>query len=322
MLKNLTLKLVSVVAAVLLAYALQDASNSTVLTIFVPIEIRNPPADKMLVGRTKQGAQVTIKGPSFLVGEVAAAPPPLRLQLSKAVNGSYVAPLLSSDISLPHLVEVVRIDPPELELVFEAIEEREIKIEVPRLGQLAKGLNLTGVELTPKTVTVKGPRSELLQLRSVETQPLDLRDIKGSQSIALSLKSPGALSSLSIGVISAQVQVEELPSERQFAARPIEVRISANSKGIRLKPTGVSVTLAGAPQLLKDIDPIDVVPFIRLSNVPSRSGDMVEVSVALPFGVRLVKVSPASVAVWWAGSSKVPAAVVAETLAAEGRERK
>ena len=307
--KNLGLKLVSLVAATLLAFALQDASNASVVSLFVPIEIRNPPADKVLVKRMKQGVQITIKGPSFLIGEVAASPPPLRIKLPDDVEGRYTAPLLASDISLPPSVSVLTLDPPEVELTFESIEERDVRVEVPQLGLLAKDLVLVDIELDPKVVTVRGPQSELKQLRSLATEPVDLRDIKESESLTLRLRKPGSLTSTSVESVRAHVTVEQRPVERQFAARPVELRVGGDKKWVKCNPESVTVVLSGDPGKLAEIEPEEVLPFVAVDGQPPRAGSFYEVQVAAPQGVKVSKVSPVSVTVWYEGPSKAgPAA--------------
>ena len=304
MTKNLTLKLVSVIAATLLAFALQDASNASVVSLFVPIELRNPPADKVLVKRMKQGVQITIKGPSFLIGEVAASPPPLRLKLPDDVGGKYTAQLMASDISLPPSVSVLTLDPPEVELTFENIEERDVRVEVPQLGLLSKELLLVDIALDPAAVTVKGPQSEVRQLRSIATEPLDLREIQESETVSLRLRKPGALSSVSVESVSARVSVEKRPVERQFVARPVELRLTGDSKWVKVNPAAVTVVLSGDPAALGEIDPGEVLPFIKPKSQPSRAGDLYDVEVDAPKGVKVVKVAPSSVTAWYHGPSK------------------
>ncbi len=304
MTRNLSLKLISLIAAMLLAYSLQDASNTSVVSLFVPIEIRNPPAEKVLVKRMKQGIQVTVKGPSFLIGEVAASPPALRLKLPDDVEGKYVAQLMSSDISLPPSVSVLAMDPPEVELVFESVEERAIKIEVPQLGSLSKEIELVGIEVDPRTVTVRGPRSEIKQLRSVETEPLDLRDIKESERVTLNLRRPGALSTLSVSSVAASVEVQPKPVERQFAARLIELRTDLDRKWIKFNPGAVQVTLMGPEEMVGELSPKEIIPFLTLGKMPERSGEPIDVQVEIPKGTKLVKVSPAQVTIWYNGPSK------------------
>lgn len=304
MTKNLTLKLVSLIAATLLAFALQDASNASVVSLFVPIEIRNPPEDKVLVKRMKQGVQITIKGPSFLIGEVAASPPPLRLKLPDNVDGRYMAQLMASDISLPPSVSVLTLDPPEMELVFEGMEERDVRIEVPQLGLLARDLVLVDIELEPKVVKLRGPQSELKQLRSVATEPLDLRDIKESETVSLRLRKPGSLSSISVDSVTARVTVEQRPVERQFVARPVELRVGGDKRWFKTNPESVTVILSGEPVKLAEIESDEVVPFVVPKGQPSRAGDFYEVQVDPPGGVRVVKISPPSVTAWYHGPSK------------------
>jgi hypothetical protein len=302
--KNLTLKLVSVIAATLLAFALQDASNASVVSLFVPIELRNPPTDKVLMKRMRQGVQITIKGPSFLIGEVAASPPPLRLKLPDDVGGKYTAQLMASDISLPPSVSVLTLDPPEVELAFENIDERDVRVEVPQLGLLAKDLVLVDIALDPPGVTVKGPQSEVRQLRAGATEPLDLREIKESETVTLRLRKPGPLSSMSVESVSARVTVEKRPVERQFVARPVELRGTGDAKWVKLSPTMVTVVLAGDPALLAEIEPEQVIPFVELKKQPPREGEFYDVSVDAPKGVKVVKTAPPSVTAWYHGPSK------------------
>lgn len=304
MTKNLMLKLVSVVAATLLAFALQDASNASVVSLFIPIEIRNPPADKVLIKRMKQGVQITIKGPSFLIGEVAASPPPLRLKLPDDVEGRYNAQLMASDISLPPSVSVLALDPPEIELMFESIEERDVRVEVPQLGMLAKDLVLVGIELDPRVVKVRGPQSELKQLRSVATDPLDLRDIKESESVSLRLRKPGSLSSISVESVRAHVTVEQRPVERQFVARPVELRVGGDKKWVKAKPETVTVVLSGDPGRLAELEPEEVLPFVVPKGQLSRAGEFYEVQVETPDGVKVARISPPGVTAWYHGPSK------------------
>jgi len=214
---------------------------------------------------------------------------------------------MSSDISLPPSVAVLSLDPPEVELVFENVEERELKVEVPQLGSLPKSLVLVDIKLDPKAVRVKGPRSELKQLRSVETEPLDLRDIKESQSVTLALRKPGALSTLSIEAVSGKVEVERRPVERQFVSRQVELRTALDKRWIKLNPGEVTVVLAGEDEAVSAVRGAEVLPFAELKSVPLRTGEPIEVDVVAPGGTKVVRVIPPAVTVWYEGPSKASA---------------
>jgi YbbR domain-containing protein len=147
---------------------------------------------------------------------------------------------------------------------------------------LAKELELVSLDLDPRTVTVRGPRSELKQIRSVETEPLDLRDIKGSESVTLQLRKPGAMSSISLESVTVKVEVQRKPVERQFPGRPIELRTSLDRKWLKFNPEVVQVTVVGQEDEISEVDPREILPFITLNSLPERSGEPIEVQVDVP----------------------------------------
>lgn len=294
---NLLLKLVSVLAAILLAYSVNSERNTSVLTFSVPIEMKNPPEDKILVKPNRRMAQVTLRGPSFLVGPIASSPPPLKVVIPDDVSEKYQASLKTGDIAVPSMIEVLSVEPSEVDFVFEPLERKEFKVEVPRVGQLKKPLTLSKVDVNPKVVAIKGPRSELKQIRSLETEPLNLDEVGESQTVTLAIRNPGNQSSLVTKTVSVQVLVDEVPRERVLERRPVELRTSPNVTNVRIEPTEVSVTIEGPPGVVADVDPSEIQPFVRVREVPPKNGTSVEVRVDLPEGCALVRVDPKAILV-------------------------
>ena len=309
---NLLLKLVSVLAAILLAYSVNSERNTSVLSFNVPIEIKNAPDDKVLVRPTRRMAQVTVRGPSFLVGPMVASPPPLKVVVPDDVGERFEASLSTSDLAVPSMIEVVGIEPSEMELVFEPVERKEFKVEVPRVGQLPKELTLSKVDVEPRMATVKGPRSELKQLRFIESEPIDLSDVSETQTITLNLRNPGNQSSLITKTVSVRVAINEVPRQRIFEKRPVELRTSPNLSGIGLDPTEVSVIVEGPPTVVAELDPGEIVPYVRVREAPPQEGKKVDVSVDIPPGCSVSKIEPESVYVFNENSRKIAMKAKAE----------
>jgi YbbR domain-containing protein len=306
MTSNLSLKAVSLLIAVLLTYAVNSAGNSSVVSLIVPIEVQNAPEDKILVRPTKRAAQVTIKGPSFLVGPVASSPPTLRVKLPALDGDRFLVNLKVSDLSLPPTVEVLSVDPPEMEFVFETLEKREIKVEVPRVGQLSKDVTLERIEIDPRTVLVRGPRSELRQLRALETEPIDLGEIDGSRSVTVRVRPPSSQVSVAVSSVTASVIVGTPPRERMLDALPVEVRASPELPSMKLQPSEVSIVVSGDRDAIAKLSPSSVIPYVRPKEASSGGSEMVEVSVELPAGIRLVKVEPKAVTLRKEAANKIP----------------
>jgi YbbR domain-containing protein len=293
--RNLGLKIFSVLVAILLSYGVNSESNSSVISLVVPIEIKNPPEGKVLVRPVRRSVQVTIKGPSFIVGPVASSPPALRVKLPAQNDGHFPVTLKSSDLPLPPTIEVLGIEPSEMEFVFEPVEQREIKIEVPRIGQLPRQMTLDKLEINPKTVIATGPKSEVSQIRSVETEPIDLREVKGNTTVNLNLRVPGSQTSLSTSTVSASIELAMIPQERMIDARPVELRAAPEMSGLKLDPPRVMVVIAGAPDAVAAVDPASVIPYVRVREMPEKDSVSASVDVELPPGITLVKVEPRKV---------------------------
>lgn len=302
---NLLLKLVSLLAAILLAYSVHSDRNTSVLSFNVPIEIKNPPDDKVLVKPTRRLAQVTVRGPSFLVAPLVSSPPPLKVVVPDDIGERLQLSLKSADLSVPSMIEVIGVEPAEIELVFEPVERKDFKVEVPRVGQLPKELTLSKVDVEPKVATVKGPRSELKQLRFIESEPIDLSDISKTQTLTLNLRSPGNQSSLITKSVSVRVAINEVPRQRTFERRPVELRTSPNVSDIAIEPTEVTVILEGPPGLVAEVDPGLILPYVRVKEPPPSEGRTIDISVEVPEGCTVARIEPPSVLVFKEGARKL-----------------
>jgi len=205
--ENLDLKLFSLLLAIVLAYVVNSERNTSVIGIVVPLEIQNVPTNKIMVWPAKREAQVTVKGPSFLVGPITSSPPVFKVHLPNDLKNRFVLSLKGSDLVLPPLVQVLSIEPSEMELLFDDLDTREVPVEVPRIGKLADSSMTAAIDVTPKMVTLSGPVSELREVRSVESYPVNLSEISGSTSMELALRLPGTLILASVKRVVAKIEV-------------------------------------------------------------------------------------------------------------------
>ncbi len=300
LIRNIPLKIASLFIALVLAYAVQRASNVSVVSLFVPLEIKNAPEDRIVVKPIKRGAQVTIRGPSFIVGPLAAAPPPLRVKLPDRVEDKTSVTLRAADLVLPPTLEVLSIEPSQVEFVFEPLEKQEIRVAVPRIGQLGKELVLEGIEVSPPTIVVRGPRSELKALKTIETEPIDLGSISASKEISLSIRPIGGSVTPESKMVLARVAIGEQPTVRSFSQIPVEVRVvGVLSGGFMVVPRVVALTVSGSPSALSALKDQEIAPYVRLKADGATDTDSLreQVQIQLPMGLRIVSIDPPVVAV-------------------------
>jgi YbbR domain-containing protein len=298
-LRNIPLKIASLFIALVLAFAVQRASNVSMVSLFVPLEVKNTPEERIIVKPIKRGAQVTLKGPSFVVGPLAAAPPPLRVKLPDGVGERATVSLQASDLALPPSIEVLSIEPSQVEFVLESIERQELKVTVPRIGQLSKDLVLEGIEVTPKSIVVRGPRAEIKQLKTIETEPVDLSVLDSSKELQLNVRGFGGAITPESRTVLARIVIGEQPTTKSFAQVPVEVRVSGGvSGGFKVVPNVVSITVSGSPSAISGINSQDLFPYVRSAEVVNGGeGSRAQVQVQLPSGVKVVSMEPSVVAV-------------------------
>lgn len=292
--RNIGLKILSLLIAVLLANYVYHRSNNTQISFLVPIEIANLPAEKIIVWPLTRQTTVTIKGPSHLVSRIAAAPPGFKVQVPSDVKNHFSATLSSSDLKLPSAVDVVSVSPTEFEFTLDDLASKVIPVTVPKLGDLDGNLLLKTLEFEPRKVTISGPQTELQQIDAVETRPLDLRTIRETVRTELVIRRPGIQTRLNPEQVVVTVEVEAVVSERVFKKRKVTIR-SERAEVISIKPTEVDLVVQGQRQLIESLSDQDLLPYLELKGEIT-SGEQ-RLSVELPNGISLVEIRPAQVLV-------------------------
>jgi len=289
--KNPGLKLLSLCIAALLAWFVNSEGNSSVFTFLVPVEVRGVPPAKVVVEPHSRQVQVTIKGPSFVLARILGSPPSFRVTVPAAVAGRHVATLQRSDLALPPYVDVLSIEPTEIELILDDLIEKQVPLNVPKIGAVAPGHELTRLQIIPETVKLSGPARELKSITGVETEPIDLRGLSSDEQRTVRLRLPGTMLQASPQEVLLDLQVASLQVVRRFPERPIEVR-SIPGRSYAVAPGSVAVQVRGRRELLEGLDPGAIIPFVRVPGDDKRLG-RVAVSVEAPEGVTVESVDPA-----------------------------
>ncbi len=288
--RNFGLKVFSLLIAVVLSYFVNSETNSSVVGFISPIEIKNLAADRIIIWPLTRQAQITIKGPSFLVSQIAASPPLIKLNIPQDVSNRYVASISARDLALPPAIQVLSISPGELELTLDTLASKDVPVIAPRIGQLPEGFKLDSIEIDPSNIEINGPQNEIKDILSVETAPLDLRDVKESFRRRVPLRIGGGLVRAKVETVVVKVSISVEQDERKFKGLPIEIRSMLGEK-IAVVPEKVNVEISAPRDKLANITPVSILPYIKVGQRELQSGE-VKVGVELPQGVQLVVVEP------------------------------
>ena len=288
--KNFWLKLSSLLAAVFLSlivnyFFVSSESNTSVLQVIVPVELKNVPQDRMIIWPPTRQVEVTLQGPTMFLSRVSS--PIFRVSIPPDVKNRFTAHLRKEDLNLPSYVQVLNIKPPEIEFTLDQRITRQVPVVVPRIGMLPAEIKIDQTTVTPDTVEVSGPAEEVKNINSVETLPLDLRDIaetdlKNFTSIDsspddahdavksarrdLDLRAKGTLSEIKPRQVSVTVDVSLVLAEDKFFNLPIELR-SAAGESFSLALNLANVRLSGPRSLVKSLKPSDLIPYVRVDRV-------------------------------------------------------
>ncbi|RMD85835.1 MAG: hypothetical protein D6808_04515 [Candidatus Dadabacteria bacterium] len=287
--KNLGLKIFSLAVAVALSYYVNSETNVSVIGFSVPVEIKNIPENKMLVWPLTPKAQITVKGPSYLVSQVATSNFTFKVELPDDVGYSYTVALRRSFLSLPSSVEVVAIEPSELELTFDKRVTKSVPVIVPRIGKLPSEVKLDRMSVNPPRVKLIGPESELKKIRTVETQPVDIRGITSTVEKKLKIRIPGTLTKVSNDEVAIKIEVSPVEMERKFRKVPIQIRPDGEYR-FKIKPQRASVEVSGGSDVVPSLKQSDIRAYIDATTIGKNN--KAKVLVDLPKDVELVIVEP------------------------------
>ncbi len=301
--KNFALKLFSVVCAIGLSYYVQNPSQSSVIGFVASIEFKNIPENKVLMSPLSPQARVTVRGPSRFVQRIATKKNGFVVIAPESTTNKFSSVLQESDLDISAPVEVVSIDPPEIEVVLDDRVSKEVPLVVPKIGTLIEDLKMVDLSVTPNKVKLTGPKGELEKIKSIETVPFDLSSVKGSQEERIGVRGPGGFIVVEPQVVTANLQVVSVQKERRFNALPIEVR-DVSGSGMAILPSQVAIEVSGNQKLIDNLKSSEVLPFVRLKG-DEKVGERIKVEVDLPKGIGLVVVEPDGVVLSKSGSAEV-----------------
>lgn len=291
--KNLFLRLFSVGVAIVLWYFVNSESNLTLVGFSAPIEIRDLSKDKVVTSQSSRQAHVAVKGPSFLVSKLSAAPPGVRIRVPKDAESRYVAPLLKSELDLPPSVQIVSIEPSEVKFTFDKLAKKKVPVVVPRIGALGDSHIVREVNISPSEIEIAGPEGELVGVTSIETYPLDFRTATNDFTRILNIRVPGSHIEAEENQVSVSVDIDLVILERQVPAVPVEIRGDGNAARWKTNPPTVVVEVSGARELIKALQSSAVKAYVDADDLTE--GKTVSVKVDVPTGTHVTKTEPSQI---------------------------
>ncbi|MBI5695913.1 MAG: hypothetical protein HZC51_09285 [Nitrospirae bacterium] len=186
---NFLIKAFSLLFAALLWFHVVARGKSEV-NFVVPLELRDIPAGMVVVGDVPGYVDVRMQGPEAIIRNLAPGDVSVALSIADAREGAAQFYLGPSNVKAPGNITVTTVSPVEIRIRLDESGEKTLPVTAVLSGNPAPGYMLGKVEVTPGTVSVKGPKSVLGRLKGLDTQPLEMTGVTGKVSEVVPLEPP------------------------------------------------------------------------------------------------------------------------------------
>lgn len=212
--KNWVLKLISFCFALFLWYFVVG-EDKVDLTVSIPVEIINLPADLTISNQYKKDLEVTVNGPRGLVRNLSQQHISRPVDLAKATPGAKVIKNTADSIRLPRGVRLIRVRPTDIILQLDKQIEKDITIQAVTTGKVPKGYELASIRIEPPALPVAGPQAVISPISSISTEPIDLADLTKSSVLPVALQLSSAIRDL-VGepIATAHIDIKEKKRKR------------------------------------------------------------------------------------------------------------
>lgn len=209
-LENWSIKLLSLGLALTLWFYV-TSTGTTELTVSVPIELRNIPADMTVVGDVAGTIEVRMQGQERLlrdgtIGKKAVA----LLDLAMTREGENIIRISPDDIKRPTGTMVTHLAQSEIKVRLERLIRRSFRLRPVLHGAPAPGYRLAGTSVVPSKIVLEGPSSVMKMIKLVETMPIDIQRARQSVTVEPRIDYQGKPVKLIEKNIAVSVNIERI----------------------------------------------------------------------------------------------------------------
>ncbi|MBK7580222.1 MAG: YbbR-like domain-containing protein [Myxococcales bacterium] len=301
--QNLGLKGLSFAFALGLFVYQKGQQDQQQRTVPVGVVMRLPPetAKRELMTPIPASIHVTLKGSTRAIDQLlqaGVAPVEIDLRDGQRESVAFEARMFT----LPPEVEIIIIDPPNIDLEWQDVVTRQVPLQASITGKAADGFILKGEpEVDPHEMTVRGPVGLVEVIQYVRLAAFDVSGLtEGAYRRPIAIDAPPNRVSY-IGPRSATVTatIARRLSEARFPKRTIEVIGVPNAV---VTPRQVDVTVIGPPEIVRALRGEQVIPRIDLTKIEEldlKGHGSATVKVTVDVADADSEVQPPSVTVKW-----------------------
>ena len=292
--KDWILKLLSFGFALLLWFFVVGEEKVEV-SVSIPLEIINIPADMVIANDVPSNIDVRVYGPRSMIRAMATKGILRIINLQGAKPGKITVHISPDSLSLPGAVRALRIQPSNVEIVLETLVLSDFPVKPVLKGTVAKYHKVLDTDVYPPRVVLSGPESVIKAMKEVRTFPVDVDRASDDITREVGLDLHGLhVSSEENSTYKVTVRIAPAQGTRRITHIPLH--IENNEAGASWWPRIVSVTLRGPILDLREIKVTDI--YVEISIKGLGPGiHSVKPGCIVPEGFTLMEITPRNIKV-------------------------
>lgn len=188
--RHLLEKLTAVIVAVILWVTFAHHTGNVRRDFIVPIEYRNLAADRIINEPKTKEVTVTLNGTEQKFSLLKPEELKVSLDMSNIKDGGNQIALTNDLVKNINNLSVVNVSPAQINLDSYRLVSATIPIELKTRGNPPSGAVLRGIKAEPPAISVIVPSTLLENKIVITTEPVDLKSITESASVAMKLIIP------------------------------------------------------------------------------------------------------------------------------------
>ncbi|MFP8881964.1 MAG: CdaR family protein [Myxococcota bacterium] len=161
-----------VISSVLWAFS--HGSSKIERSYDIPVVFHGVPEELVIVEQSTAVVNIRALGPRAAHRDISPTKMEYGLSLEGAKPGPAVFEVNETRLELPSGARILSRSPNRIDVEFESRSRKSVRINADVSGKPAPGFVMAGVEILPPRVWLAGARSDVLRLREVGTETVDV----------------------------------------------------------------------------------------------------------------------------------------------------
>jgi hypothetical protein len=140
----------------------------------MPLEFVHVPSNLIVTEVSENAINVRITGPLSQLEQFSAKEGRARIDLSDAKQGTNTFDIISDNFNIPPTLKITQISPSSVNVELDRVMDKVVHVKAVIKGEPARGYRVTKIAVDPPYINLQGARSQLVDLRELLTEEVDI----------------------------------------------------------------------------------------------------------------------------------------------------